>query len=237
MRLIAFVFIVQIFSLSAVLCAAPFVNLTFDEANVDRVVPLDGSVGFFSGSPGDLLPGWNYIYDEHPATVIYYSLRYESGLGMTLSPDFRFNSLAMPPENSRYILSISASKAWDHNDPLTGIPAAALSISQHGEVPLGASELRFDSNVHSDSGFRIPVEVRLNGQDQSLQLLGNDRGFDQFVVDVSGFAGKEVDLEIKFTPGVFGFFDISGFTQIPEPSTWTLLLTGVGGLFWYSRRT
>ena len=142
----------------------------------------------------------------------------------------------MPPESSRYILSIYASKAPDHNDPLTGIPAAALSISQHREVPLGASELRFDSTVHSDSGFRIPVEVRFNGQNQSLQLLGSARGLVQYGVDVSGFAGKEVDLEIKFAPGVFGFFDISGFTQIPEPSAWVLLLTGVGGLFWYSRR-
>lgn len=56
------------------------------------------------------------------------------------------------------------------------------------------------------------------------------------IIDVSPYAGQEVNLEFLVESGWSIRFDILGFVPIPEPSTWALLGTGLAALLWFSRR-
>jgi hypothetical protein len=69
--------------------------------------------------------------------------------------------------------------------------------------------------------------MRINGEPVSDPLLGF---LADPVIDVSGYAGREVSIEFGFGPGFGGTFDIIGFTQIPEPSTCVLFGVGAAGL-------
>ena len=51
-------------------------------------------------------------------------------------------------------------------------------------------------------------------------------------VDVSRWAGQEVNLEFSLGAGASSELDIFGFTSVPEPSTWALLGLGAAALVW-----
>ena len=55
-------------------------------------------------------------------------------------------------------------------------------------------------------------------------------------VDVSRFAGQEVDLEFLVASGASIRFDILGFVPVPEPSTWALFGVGAAAVFCIGRR-
>ena len=83
-----------------------------------------------------------------------------------------------------------------------------------------------------------PMEMLINGKllhtvDTTLSTMP--------IVDVSAYAGQVVNLEFHvFQKPFLGAqfqFDINGFTQVPEPSTWALFGVGAVTLAWsYHRR-
>jgi PEP-CTERM motif len=104
-----------------------------------------------------------------------------------------------------------------------------LTFHQRGQVPENASSLSFVSG-----GL---MEMRINAE-LVYTSDPNRTGFPS--VDVSRFAGQVVDLDFHVLQfpgsGASYFFDVIGFTQVPEPSTWALF--GVGGavMGWGLRR-
>jgi hypothetical protein len=55
-------------------------------------------------------------------------------------------------------------------------------------------------------------------------------------VDVSRFAGQEVDLEFLVRSGDSIRFDVLGFVPVPEPSTWALFGVGAAAVLGLTRR-
>ena len=75
--------------------------------------------------------------------------------------------------------------------------------------------------------------MRINGQmvtDPMLGFLADP------VIDVSGYAVQVATIEFVFRQGFSGGFDIFGFTQIPEPSTWALFGVGAVASGWAIRK-
>jgi hypothetical protein len=96
-----------------------------------------------------------------------------------------------------------------------------IRLSQRGTVPADAAGLWIFG-----AGY---AQMFINGE-----RVGDT--VNDLTVDVSRFAGQEVDLEFLVASGASIRFDILGFVPVPEPSTWALLGSGLAALLWLSRR-
>jgi hypothetical protein len=136
-----------------------------------------------------------------------------------------------------YTVALYAGKSLNDNEP------ADASLSQTGEIPLGAQSLRFFARTNA------PFSVSLGGVTLALVSFPvTNQTYSLYKADISAFAGG---AELKFT--VFAqnpynntvhalYLDSIQFSPeaIPEPSALRLLEIGILGVFFWrmtSRKT
>ena len=190
---------------SGTILAGEFLNLTFDAPNLSGPLEQIFPGGPYRGASADLLPGWTVTANGSPVNEMVYS------------PPL---ITSVPP------VTLRGNNATDSLTPLglfslqltSPLPIQTeLRISQRGTIPADAAGLRFFG-----SGY---VQMFVNGE------LAGDSIF-PVPVDVSRWAGQEVNLEFSLGAGASSELDIFGFTSVPEPSTWALLGLGAAALVW-----
>lgn len=100
-------------------------------------------------------------------------------------------------------------------------PAPEIRLSQRGTIPADAAGLWIYG-----AGY---AQMFINGQ-----RVGDT--VNDLTVDVSRFAGQEVDLEFLVRSGDSIRFDVLGFVPVPEPSTWALFGVGAAAILGLARR-
>jgi hypothetical protein len=210
------VLLVASVAFSIVAYAAPFQNLSFEEAKIGTLIPVPAFGFDYEGPTTDLLPGWQLFFGSQPVI----------SLGFNLSAD--------PLLESRVSMVSSEGPYGFQGDPIEGKYSlffwpdlVPFSLVQMGEIPAEAQKLEFT--------FRqLPFAVSINGLNlsPSIQNPAVSPTGDKTFVDISQFAGQTVELKITTSAAAFG---ISGFHEIdaiafvvPEPSVFTLVALGSG---------
>ena len=118
------------------------------------------------------------------------------------------------------------------------LPRDAFTLTQQGLVPVAANMLTFmEYDYGADPGILIQrVQFFLDGTRASPVANGGGQG-EQWALDVSRFAGKNMELKVIFPPGQAYYFDIHGFASIPEPPTVALLCMGMMSIFLFRARS
>lgn len=203
-----------IIGLSAVmvvkLTAGEFVNLTFDNPDLTgSLTPIVSGApnGPFFGETSRIIPGWTVTANGIPVTTVTYSPWPTSVAVRTV------NVWSYRPGNPSQLGGSNYLCVYRGGNP----EGPSFRISQKGMIPVGTAGLHIFSNDR--------IDMRINGEavsDPRIGFLADP------VIDVSRYAGREVTIEFGF--GLGGTFDIFGFTQVPEPSTWALFGCGAAGL-------
>ena len=196
--------------------AQEFTNISFDSPDLTGSLrPVDPSSPRtpFLGQTSQLLRGWTLLGNGLPLGEI----GYRPGAGDTIDPVTM--SVRSGDGSINYYLNL-------HSLPLRQVD---LSFQQTGRIPLDTVGLTFFANG--------AMEMIVNGR----LLHTVDTSVTTYpTVDLSQYAGQVVSLEFHvfqrpFLGAAFDF-DILGFTQIPEPSTWALFGVGAVALGWAVRQ-
>ncbi|MFO1461818.1 MAG: PEP-CTERM sorting domain-containing protein [Verrucomicrobiota bacterium] len=205
--------------------AGSFVNLNFESSLPSSPVP---------GDPWDRHPisrvmiGWSGYNGDQPETAVSINNIFLDSAGISL-----FTTRVSGPLNfSSQILQGTQSAFLQAGVQLGGGPIVPTTLAQTGTVPVGMQSLQFEAITGNS-----PFTVSLNGVAAPVwELAQNDRGTappsKTFGVDLSPYAGKEVDLRFTVLPGdtQHGTLVLDGLqfsaNSVPEPATWTLLGTG-----------
>lgn len=195
--------------------AQGFTNLTFDEPDLSGPLTLvqpDDPRTPFLGNTSQIIHGWTLLGNGLPLSQIAYTT------GSSLDPVTLIRRADLSsPSGFNYELGL-------YSFPPDRID---LRLMQTGRIPDNAAGLALFS------GGRMDVIV--NGE---TIFRTDTSGTGYPVADISRFAGQTVALEFHVVQGPAGasfLFDIGGFTQIPEPSTWALSGVGILVLAWVFR--
>jgi hypothetical protein len=191
----------------AYLSAQDFVNLNFDNPDLSgslRPIEPGSSRTPFYGEASRLLPGWTLRGNGLPLNQI----AYQPSLGDTIDPV----TLIRTPVNGGFDYAFAI-----HSLPLSQVD---LSFQQTGRIPADVSGIAYYANGS--------MELRINGN--LVYTADPLSGTAYPIVDVSRYAGQVVDLEFHvfqrpFLGALFNF-DVIGFTQVPEPSTYAMFALG-----------
>ncbi|MCI0532226.1 MAG: hypothetical protein L0Y74_09820 [candidate division Zixibacteria bacterium] len=193
------------FSISTVIHSAPFQNLDFESARTNSLTLSPLSTFDYEGPTADLLPGWQLFFDSEPITSVGFNFSADPFLERRVSmiSSEGPNSLLGNPIEGKY-----SPVFW---------PGEPFSLVQIGEIPLEAQRLEFTYR-------ELPFAVSINGLNLSpaAQNIANSPYGLRATVDISQFAGQNVELKFTTSSGPFG---PSGFHEIdsirfvpPEPS-------------------
>ena len=194
--------------------AGDFVNLTFDQPDLTGSLTPIYPGGPLSGNVAQILKGWTVRLDGIPQSRMYYSpYPLTSVAPVGLIENSPANAATPLGKHTLYLESFP-----------TSIPAPEIRLSQTGTVPANAAGLWVAS-----AGY---VQMFINHQKIEDPRIGT---FGNVVVDISGYAGQEVNLEFLVRREDSIRFDIFGFTSVPEPSTYALFGVGAALLWWHRR--
>jgi hypothetical protein len=209
--------ICSVIGITLVCAAQDFVNLNFDFPDLSGSLrPYEPSNPRtpFIGETSRLLRGWTLQGNG----ISISEIAYQPAAGYRLEPITFFSPWGGAATNYRLLILSSYPNQVD------------LRFQQTGRIPVDAVGLGYFANG--------PIEMLINGKllhtvDTTLSTMP--------IVDVSAYAGQVVNLEFHvFQKPFLGAqfqFDINGFTQVPEPSTWALFGVGAVTLAWsYHRR-
>jgi len=207
--------------------AQPFQNLDFEDATL---VPIPGDpynrVDFSLA-----LPGWSGFSGTNQLNAALYDNIFldSTGIGI-MDSNFAFLGGVI---QGNYTVFLEA------GDQLGGgtVPASA-SLSQTGLVPTGTKSLSF---LAATAGV---FTVSLGGV--TLNLVSSPvagQSYSLFQADISAFAGQTNALTFTLFPDdprqnntALALDDIQfSTTQVPEPSSLSLLVAGVLGLFFWQQ--
>lgn len=203
-----------------------FINLDFERGYQSTpmiIGPLPDGSGIVNREWW--LPGWDFGVGliENPFRLPYNEIWSGASDGGTLyGPGYYFGRI--PVAGNLAILGFRSS-----------VPITLVRITQSGTIPAEAKSMWYDC-------VNGPWEVTINGI--KLELYDAHRGtkpemeFREIGVDVSEWAGKEVELRLTQAPGwTFNAVDNIRFSAeaIPEPGHASLLLIGSAALWIMSR--
>jgi len=188
---------------------ADFINLGFNEPDLSNLPPPEPNGPALLGATADLLRGWTVTKDGVPLTQMSY--RFPGAFSNDNYVTLRDVSPDTPPELGfgAYTLTLRTFR-----DPVSNEFGSDFRLRQTGEIPADAVGLRYFTT-------RSETQVLINGQFHSF---AGDTAYP--TLDISPYAGQTVTLEFRFPQRAGIGFDILGWTLVPEPSTWALLLAG-----------
>jgi len=217
-----------------------FQNLDFESVNAQSLSDVT------QWSAHSLAPSWQWNIGGRgyvSETGIYVN-------GAVLNGDGEGWAGIMTPGNfygfpvvGQYGLYLASALFPDHFVP--------TSILQSGDVPLGSKSLQFldyywyGSTLQPEALVQVRINdvlIPLHNDLLSVKPLPGTGGGDSIFTfassaDVSSYAGQTVKLEFIIPQRDLGLDDIKFSTlPIPEPSTWTLLATGLSALVWLQQR-
>jgi len=192
--------------------AKEFANLGFEDGQIPipPIHPLQ---------PADLvLPGWTARMGDNVLS--------EVGFGGNLSEHGNVTvNFDSPAFEGRFGLHLSGGPELG-----TAGPKVPASVSQVGLIPANARSLIFDGVI---SGGSV-TEIRLDGTLVPLNLIASSPEKFTYALDVSPFAGREVELRLmnyappdQLTGGAYiDTLRFSSTVVVPEPASWLLLSLG-----------
>jgi len=188
--------------------AAPFVNLDFEQATILPGTPP----GFVNASAA--FPGWTARIGNDVQSSVAFNFT-GIGEGQVVLYD-RFLGLGVAVIQPTFSACLITDAGFD----------AVASLSQLGDVPVGAMSLRFFADF-----FLPPAFLQVNGSGVALTRLSDPQIIApvEWGADISAFAGQSVEL--RFTSGPLlsarvVTVDAISFSPlpIPEPSAGAALV-------------
>ncbi len=196
--------------------SAPFQNLDFESAKIDSLKDSAIYVAAFDGPTTDLLPGWQVFHESQPATRLGFNV------GDFDNPIYASLLSSVGPGVNEQQLAIQGNYTLRFKVDLD-----EYSVVQRGNIPSDAQFLEFT--------FRqMPFAVSINGLNLSPPIQNGAFGpsGDRARVDISHFAGQNVELKFTTSSAVFGpsgLHEIDAITfSVPEPSPLALVCFGGG---------
>ncbi len=226
---------VLVLALTLPLSAAEFRNLTFDEANTNRV---QGNLNL--GTMADLLPGWGL------------SFRNGAGLSEGTNGSILFNESQPELLNSSAVFSAGQDYFPESLRPYFSLPYYVVlethamhpnvdvvdfyRLHQVGTMPMWARTVEFTC-----VGGQFSLKLGGNQVPLTYQAVGQISWRSTFTTvwrasgDVSSFAGQELELSLgTSTRNTLYIMDSVQF--IPEPSALWLFGLGLPFFLWVNRR-
>lgn len=198
----------------------PFQNLDFEAASN---MPVFEPHAYPWWLAADALPGWSCYTDTNQnGSVFYDAAALDTAAVDILSSSYSFLPLGFLA--GQYCVALQGGLiAWP---PPTYGPA---SIRQSGQLPSDAHSIQF-------RGSTI-FEVSFAGNGIPLVVLSAEDGYNVYGGDISKFAGQTGELCFS-SRDHFSLLDEIQFSPqtIPEPTTTSLVIAGLGLFYGYQRR-
>ncbi len=220
--------------------AQTFTDLDFEQATIvsTNALPPDGeSIAPFGVVASDALPGWTVEYGTTPISTIWGAPEaLDETVVQMVGEEYNFqtrNFVLNPGAaiDGNFSVNLYATQYSGESQS-----TATASISQLGQIPLGAKSIEFliSGSSSSVNGFGAEAQptVTFDGNIISVVPLSENNGITTMIGDVSEYAGMEGELTFSAIPSnapnldlenQYTLDDISFSTQAaPEPSSWAL---------------
>jgi len=212
-------------SFTSLIWAQPFQNLDFESANLVSVPTDPYNRDYFDLA----FPGWSGFTGTNQLNAVLHDGIFLDSAGISI-----FDA------NPSFLIDGSYTVLLQSGNPLLGSSATNVnaSISQTALVPVGTKSLTFLARPIG------PFSVSLGGSNLTLiSFPVANQNYSLYEADISTFAGLTEALTftalaqpIHANDGWLYLDDIQfSPTVIPEPSTMSILIVGVLGLFFWQR--
>jgi hypothetical protein len=183
-----------------------FQNLNFESANI----VLDSTSPYYPNAinASNAMSGWTVTGSFTAPDVLYNDISLASPAVSLQGP-----GSTEPILQGSYTVFLQGSQF--------GMPGA-VTIGQTGQIPSGTGSLQF-------YGAQIfNLQLSFNGQNLAYTAIGTGPNYTIYGANVSAFAGQTGQLLFDAPPNSAGEIDNIQFSpnSVPEPQTWTLILSG-----------